>query len=146
MIRRPPRSTLFPYTTLFRSCLVAVFAFGTAPAWLAARVDVNQRLKEQVRGATSSRSQRRFQHLLIIGEVALALMLLAGAGTTLRLLRRFARLDPGWNVDNLLTAEVSVPKTKDPSGERRNAFFSQLEERAAALPGVQSAVLAGDVP
>src|SRR6266540_6297845 len=95
-------------------CLVAVFAFGTAPAWLAARVDVNQRLKENVRGATCSRSQRRFQHFLIIGEVALALMLLAGTGTTIRLLQRFARLDPGWNADDLLTAEVSVPKSKYP--------------------------------
>ena len=126
-------------------CLVTVVAFGTAPAWLAARADVNLRLKESFRGQTGSRGQRRFQLGLIVGEVALAFMLLAGAGGTMSILQRFARLDPGWKVDGLLTAEVSVPGNKYPP-ERRLVLFRQLEERLAGLPSVLSASLTSDLP
>src|SRR6185369_9216020 len=127
-------------------CLVTTVAFGTVPAWFAARTDPNEKLKESVRSATGSRSQHRFQHFLIIGEVALALMLLTGAGTTIRLLQRFSALQPGWRVDGLLTAQVSLPRAKYSSPERRNAFCAQLEERLASLPGVQGAAFTDDLP
>jgi putative ABC transport system permease protein len=127
-------------------CLLITIAFGTVPAWFAAHVDINETLKESVRGATGSRSQRRLQNLLIITEIALTLMLLTGAGTTIRLLQRFTGLDPGWRVDGLLTADVALPRNKYPSPEQRNAFWTQLEERLGALPGVERAAFSDDLP
>ncbi len=112
--------------------------FGTIPAWLASRADVNQTLKESPRGATVGRSQNRLRHALIIGEVAFALILLAGAGLFLRGLQRFAQLDPGWRVDGLLTAQIGLRGANYTTAPQRLAFYQKLEERLRALPGVQN--------
>src|ERR1051326_8102905 len=125
-------------------CVVTVALSGTAPAWLAVSADVNAKLKENSRGATSSRSHRRLQHALIVGEVALALVLLSGAGATIRSLQRFGRLDPGWRVDGLLTAQANLASYGEP--EKRPLFFEELERRLAALPGVQSAGISSSSP
>ena len=126
-------------------CLVTVVAFGTAPAWLAVRANLIERLRESVRGALGSRAHHRLQCGLIVGEGALALMLLVGAGATVTLLQRFVRLDPGWDANGLLTVQVEVTKDAYPI-ERRLALFGQLEERLTALPGVQSAAFVTDLP
>jgi predicted permease len=115
--------------------------FGAVPAWLASRADVNQALRENVRGSSAGRSQQRLRNLLIVGEVAFALVLLAGAGLFLRGLQRFSNQDPGWRVDGLLTAEVSLQGANYEKDEQRRAFYQRLEERLAALPGVQSVSL-----
>lgn len=128
------------------SCVVTTIAFGAAPAWLAVHADLNEKLKETVRGATHSRSQQRIQQLLIVGEVALVLMLLTGASSILQILHRFGRIDPGWDMHGLLTANVTVSKAKYSTDESRFTFFRQLEELAATLPGVQSASFATDIP
>src|SRR5215510_7232075 len=70
--------------------------FGTVPAWLASRADVNQALSENVRGSSAGRSHQSLRSALIVGEVAFALILLTGAGLFLRGLQRFINLDPGW--------------------------------------------------
>jgi predicted permease len=114
------------------------------PAWLAVSDDVNDKLKESSRGATSSRSHHRLQHALIVGEVALALVLLSGAGATIRSLQRFVHLDPGWRVDGLLTAQLNLASYGEP--EKRPLFFEELERRLAALPGVQSAGISSSSP
>jgi len=100
--------------------------FGTVPAWIASRSDVNNALKESSRGTTSSRSQHRLRHTLIIGEVALALVLLTGAGLFVRGLQRFTHRDPGWRVGGLLTGWLSLPGTKDERADQQLAFFQQL--------------------
>src|SRR6185369_6478431 len=82
--------------------------FGTVPAWLASRADVNQALRENSRGSTAGRSQHRLRHTLIVGEVAFAMVLLAAAGLFLRGLQRFINADPGWRVDGLVTAQMSL--------------------------------------
>src|SRR5262249_40749927 len=117
--------------------------FGTVPAWLASRADVNQALRENVRGASAGRSHQRLRSALIVGEVAFTLVLLTGAGLFLRGLQRFANLDPGWRVDGLVTAEISLPRTKYTKDDQRRAFYQRLEERLAALPGVERVALAG---
>ena len=81
--------------------------FGTVPAWLASRADVNQALKETPRGATSS-SHHRLRYGLIVGEVAFAVILLAGAGLFLRGLQRFEKLDYGWRADGLMTGQLGL--------------------------------------
>ncbi len=120
--------------------------FGTVPAWIASRSDVNNALKESSRGTTSSRSQHRLRHTLIIGEVALALVLLTGAGLFVRGLQRFAHRDPGWRVDGLLTGWLSLPGTKYERPDQQLAFFQRLEERLAALPGVERAAISSSLP
>jgi putative ABC transport system permease protein len=120
--------------------------FGTVPAWLASRADVNQALRENVRGSSTGRSHQRLRSALIVGEVAFALILLTGAGLFLRGLQRFANLDPGWRVDGLVTAQISLPRAKYTNADQRRAFHQRLEERLAALPGVERVALSSSQP
>jgi len=120
--------------------------FGTVPAWLASRADVNQALRENVRGSSSGRPHQRLRSALIVGEVAFALILLTGAGLFLRGLQRFANLDPGWRVDGLVTAQISLPRTKYTNDVQRRDFHRRLEERLAILPGVERVSLSASQP
>jgi predicted permease len=120
--------------------------FGTVPAWLASRADVNLAVRENSRGSTAGRSQHRLQYMLIIGEVAFAMVLLAGAGLFLRGLQRFLNSDPGWQVDGLVTAQMSLRGEKYASDKQRVVFLTELENRLRALPGVQHAAIAGSHP
>src|SRR6185503_14078875 len=122
---------------LFCSVFTGV-AFGTLPAWLASRTDVNEALKENLRGTTGGRSQHRLQHAFIVGEVGFALVLLAGATLFLGGLKRFLRLDPGWQMDNVVFAQLSLKGTNYARSFQRRAFFERLEERLTAIPGVES--------
>jgi len=115
--------------------------FGTVPAWLASRVDVNAALRENSRGSTAGRSQHRLRYALIVGEVAFAMVLLAAAGLFLRGLQRFINSDPGWQVDGLLTAQVSLLGDKYANEKQRVVFLTELENRLRTLPGVQHVAL-----
>ena len=120
--------------------------FGTVPAWLASRADVNLALRENSRGNTAGRSQNRLRHTLIIGEVAFAMVLLAAAGLFLSGLRRFINADPGWRVDGLLTASMSLRGDKYKEDKQRIVFLNELENRLRALPGVQHAAIGSSQP
>ncbi len=120
--------------------------FGVVPAWLASRADVNQALRENVRGSSAGRSHQRLRSALIVGEVAFAMILLTGAGLFLRGLQRFANLDPGWRVDGLVTAQISLQGANYSTDAQRSAFSHRLEERLAALPGVQQVALSNSQP
>src|SRR4029079_12120353 len=111
--------------------------FGTVPAWLASRADVNQALRDNARGSTAGRSQHRLRHTLIIGEVAFALVLLAAAGLFLRGLQRFINSDPGWRVDGLVTAQMGLRGQKYADQKQRVVFLAELENRLRTLPDVQ---------
>jgi len=120
--------------------------FGTVPAWLASRADVNQALRESARGSSAGRSHQRLRSALIVGDVALALVLLTAAGLFLRGLERFINLDPGWRVDGLVTAQISLEGEKYRTDDLRKAFYQRLEERLAALPGVEQVGLSLSQP
>jgi predicted permease len=135
--------TVFGFAFLV-SLLTGVL-FGTVPAWLAARPDVNLVLKESPRGSTSG-SHHRLRYALIVGEVAFAVILLAGAGLFLRGLQRFEDLDYGWRPDGLLTGQLVLQGERYQTPDQRRAFFSQLEERLRSLPGVQNASLSNSMP
>ena len=120
--------------------------FGTVPAWLASRADVNLALRENSRGNTGGRSQNRLRHTLIIGEVAFAMVLLAAAGLFLRGLQRFINADPGWRVDGLITAQMSLRGDKYKDDKPRVVFLTELENRLRALPGVQHAAFGSSQP
>ena len=125
---------------------VSGLAFGLVPAWLASRTDVNDALKQGSRGTTGDRSQHRLQHALIVSEVALALVLLTGAGLLVTGLRGFAALDPGWRVEGMTLGYLSLPGSKYGSGDSRRAFVDRLQERLAALPGVERVAVCWNLP
>ena len=120
--------------------------FGTVPAWLSSRVDVNQALRENSRGSTSGRGHNRLRNILIVGEVAFALVLLAGAGLFLRGLSRFANLDPGWRVDGLVMAQIRPQGSSYANDNQRRTFLEQVESRVGALPGAQQVALSRSQP
>ena len=120
--------------------------FGTLPAWLASRADVNLALRENSRGSSAGRSQHRTRHMLVVGEVAFAMVLLAAAGLFLRGVQRFLNADPGWQVDGLVTAHMGLPGEKYGSDQQRLVFLTELENRLRALPGVQHAAIAESQP
>ena len=120
--------------------------FGTVPAWFASRADVNLALRQNSRGSTAGRSQHRLRHSLVIGEVAFAMILLAAAGLFLRGLQRFINADPGWRVDGLMTAQMSLRGEKYANDKQRIAFLIDLEDRLRTLPGVQHVAIGGSQP
>ena len=130
----------------FLVSLLTGVLFGTVPALLAARADINQALRESSRGSTASRSQHRLRHTLIIGEVAFAMVLLAAAGLFLRGLQRFMNSDPGWRVDGLVTAQASLRGEKYEKDAERVAFLSELENRLQNLPDVQQVAIGSSQP
>jgi putative ABC transport system permease protein len=111
--------------------------FGIVPALQASKLDVTSALKE---GGRSGEGHRRTsaRSLLMIGEVALSLMLLVGAGLLIKSFLRLQEVRPGFNAHNVLTANLSLPgaKYKD---QQFVEFFRQLKERLEAVPGVQAA-------
>jgi predicted permease len=121
-------------------------AFGLVPAWRVSRVDINRTLKQGARGSTQDRGQHRIQHALIVGEMALALILLAGAGLLMNGLHRFTERDPGWRVASFSTGYLNLPDKTYVDDTARAAFAQRLQENIAALPGVESAALAWSVP
>ena len=125
---------------------ISGLAFGLVPAWLASRVEVNAALKQGSRGATNDRSQNRLQYTLIVAEVSLALTLLAGAGLVIRSLHVFTELDPGWRVEGMTIGYLTLPESKYGSGATQMAFADGLQEKLAALPGVERVAVGWTLP
>lgn len=117
--------------------LLTGLAFGLVPALAAVRPDLNPTLKDAARG--SAAGGERLRRGLIVGEVALSLVLLVGAGLLLHSFVRLVQVSPGFNPDQALVQAFALPETKYPDNARRAAFYAQLEERLAALPGVTGA-------
>ncbi|MCI0748234.1 MAG: ABC transporter permease [Verrucomicrobia subdivision 3 bacterium] len=120
--------------------------FGAVPAWFASRADVNDALKENLRGTTVGRTHHRLRSALIVGEVGFALVLLTGAGLFISGLQRFVQLSPGWRVDGLILAQLSLKGTNYNRGFQRSIFFNELEQRLAALPGVEKISFSSTIP
>jgi putative ABC transport system permease protein len=123
----------------------AAVLFGLAPAWQAARVETQACLQEAVR-STLTRGRRATLNALVAGEIALAVVLLAGAGLLLQAIRKVQRVDPGFRADNALTWSLRLPNAKYPKPEPRRALFQNLVSRLSALPGVTAASAASHVP
>ncbi len=121
------------------------FLFGLLPALYSSQIS-NLRSQINARGTTASRAQQRLRHGLIVAEVALALMLLAGAGFFVRGLQRFGERDLGWNPDHLLVGYVALNGVKYNTDAKRQAFEESLHARISALPGVRHASISGGLP
>jgi putative ABC transport system permease protein len=125
---------------LFATMMVAVTAVlaGLLPSLAASRGEVSGALHDGGRGATGIRGARIRRGLVAV-EVALALVLLAGAGLLIRSLIRFVDVDPGFHSEGVLTARVGLSGDQYDTPESRTAFFEALLGRLGALPGVEAA-------
>lgn len=129
---------------LVASTLVGV-VFGLLPAIQATRLDVQSTLREGTRGSSGGARQGT-RRALVITEVAIALLLLVGAGLLTRSFVRLFSVDPGYRVDHVLTVPITLPSTRYPEDERVIGFFRELGRRVSALPGVTAAGGVAGVP
>jgi putative ABC transport system permease protein len=133
--------------TLAVSILTGLIA-GLAPALQASKPDLNELLKEGVKGSQGA-ARQELRKALIVAEIALALILLVGAGLMVKSFLRLRQTELGFKPNNLLTLRVALPwrKYNDTQGpERQRQFFQQLLDRLAALPGVESSAITSNLP
>jgi putative ABC transport system permease protein len=123
--------------TLGISLLTGVI-FGLAPAIEATRLNLGESLKECGKGGGGGARARRLRNFLVIFEVALALVLLVGAGLLIRSFARLNAVDPGFNPENVLTMGVSLPRLKYDNDQKRVNFFRQAVAQMQSLPGVEA--------
>jgi len=127
--------------SLFTGCI-----FGLAPAVQTSHMSLNEALKEGSRGATEGFRRNKLRSLLVISEIALALMLLTGAGLLIKGFTKVVNVSPGFNANRLLTFYLSLPRSKYAEPERVVMFYQELLTRLRALPGVHSAGLTTSLP
>jgi predicted permease len=120
--------------------------FGLAPALQASAAELRGALTGGGRGAVGDRAAQAARHALVVAEVALALVLLAGAGLLVKSFARLQGVDPGFAPEQVLTARLSLPQTKYPSDTAWRAFFDRAAERVAAVPGVRGAGFTSGLP
>ena len=125
--------------------LITGVLFGAVPAWHASRERLTPALNQGGRGRTGD-SGARARRWLIVAELALALVLLVGAGLLVRTFAALARADLGFNPDHVLTGFVLPPSSVYRTDAQRRAFYDRLLERAAAIPGVKEASLSSITP
>ena len=118
--------------------LLTVLLFGLLPALRASRAPAERTLRETARAVVSDRGGVRLQHALVVGELALALVLLVGAGLLLRSFRAVQTINPGFQPENILTLQVDLPPAQYESRESQVAFYDEALTRLRALPGVLS--------
>ncbi len=125
--------------------LLTTLIFGLLPARLVVRPDLAGTLREGGRGGPKA-SGNRARRVLVIAEVGLAVMMLAGAGLLIRSFAKLMNVDPGFRTEGTLSFALSLPNAKYPERPRQAAFGAELLERIHAIPGVQSAGLALGLP
>ncbi len=125
--------------------LVTGVIFGIAPAWQSASANQSDALKEGGRTGGEGARGRRVRNLLAVVEVAVALVLLVGAGLLARSFAAIARTDLGFNPRNVLVLQLDLPRQKYTEDQRIVQFYQQLSERVAAMPGVRSVGLGSSV-
>ncbi len=130
--------------TLLVSVVTGVL-FGLAPAIQVSRPDLTDALKESGR-STAGLRRNRLRSVLVVSEVALCLVLLVGAGLMIRSFAKLNQVDPGFNPARVMTLGVTLLRSKYPEDAQVAQVYSQILERAAAVPGVESAGAITDLP
>jgi putative ABC transport system permease protein len=120
--------------------------FGLVPALEASRTNLNETLKEGGKAAMSGGGSHRLRNLFVIAEVAMALVLLIGAGLLIKSFARLQSVNPGFNSKNLLTVRVSLPYAKYHEEGQTGRFFRDALARIRQIPGVQSASAVSFLP
>jgi predicted permease len=125
--------------------LLTGLIFGVFPAWRSSRLDPAIALRDTTRSSTASRAQNRLHSALIIGETALSLILLVGAGLLIRSFDHLLSVNPGFNTQHLLSFSIGTPRKRF-QGDRLIQISQQLQSRFATLPGVQQSTFAYPMP
>jgi putative ABC transport system permease protein len=120
--------------------------FGLAPAWHARNLSLNESLREGGRGIAGLARVKRLRGVLVMSEIALAVMLLIGAGLMLRSFQRLTDVNPGFNPDNLLTMALGLQFVHYQDPSKQVAFFDQALQRVRSLPGVVAAGACTSLP
>ncbi len=120
--------------------------FGLAPVWRLGGRDLRDGLTEGSRGVAGGTGIHRARAALVLGEVALAFVLLVGAALLLRSFNRLQQVDPGFTADRVLTARVTLPRVRYADPEARRALADRLVARVAGQPGVRAVSLVSDAP
>ncbi len=126
--------------------LVTALLFGLIPALRASRVDLNDVLKTGGRTSSRGARQQRFGKRLIVAEVMLTIVLLAGAGLLIQTIDRFASVPLGFNPDGLLITSLSLPESSYHEPQRRLLFYERLQNDLSRIPGVQAAAVSSTYP
>jgi putative ABC transport system permease protein len=125
--------------------LVTVLGFGAIPAWRVARAGTSVAMRGGSR-ATADRSSTAFRRVLVVAQVALTVVLLAGSGLLARSFAALRSVDPGFETQRLLTAEIAIPSDAYPDAEATIRFFSELSNRLRAAPAVSDVGLVTLLP
>ncbi len=146
-IRLPGAVTMNPRVLLFAAgvSILCGLIFGTAPAWQAARTNVQGILRAEAQTATSGRHRLRLQRAFVALEVALAVILLTGGGLLVRSFVKLQTVDPGFDTSRMLTMRLTLPPARYP-GNAAGVFFTDLVERLERIPGVREAAATSQFP
>jgi putative ABC transport system permease protein len=125
--------------------LVTGLLFGLAPALRLATNRLHESIKEGARGAAGG-AVTRFRNTLVLGEVALAVILLVGAGLLIRSFEKLNRVDPGFDPNGVLTYQVSFPSSRYEDVNRLGSLYDQIIERTRAVPGVRGVAVSNTLP
>lgn len=126
--------------------LAVALLTGLAPALALMRPDLRENLQEGGGKSTEGEGRLRLRSLLVVTDVAMAVVLLIGAGLMLRSLELLQRVDLGFDPERLLTFKIGLPEKRYPGGDPKNVFFEQMLEKIEALPGVRSAGAVSTLP
>jgi len=120
--------------------------FGVVPGWQASRPALNQWLKESGRGSGEGARQPRLRNALVVSEIALALVLLVGAGLLINSFARLQKVELGYEPHGLLPVWATAPIERFRTPESQAQFYQQMADEAARVPGVQGVTLTSSVP
>jgi putative ABC transport system permease protein len=126
--------------------LLTGLVFGLAPAWQSSRLNLNETLKEGGRSATQAATRRRWRDLLVVTELALAMMLLISAGLLVKSLWRLQQVELGVNPERVLTMQLVLLGQQYQEPQQVRDFYSRLVEQTQALPGVSAAAVSNSLP
>jgi putative ABC transport system permease protein len=129
----------------FTVSILTGLVFGLAPAWTSSRADVAAAMKQEGRTASSGPAGHGFRRLLVVAEMALALVLLVGAGLLIKSFARLRSVDPGFNPSNLTSIFIQLPATRYNEIPQQTSFRRELLVRLNSTPGVEAAMV-GDPP
>jgi putative ABC transport system permease protein len=126
--------------------VVTGMLFGLAPALVAVRSNTASLLKDDSARSSAGKGSGRMRTALVIAEMALAVMLLVGAGLLIKSFARLQEVNPGFSTQNVLTAQLALPATRYPSASARRQFWQRLVDKSQGIPGVTAAGLASNIP
>ena len=126
--------------------ILATLVCGVAPGLLSSRVKLSDALRDGSRGATEGRLRSTTRKILVVAEVAIALMLAAGASLLIRSFVRVLDVDPGFSPEQVLTVQIDLPANRYPDEPRQARFARNVAEHTSTVVGVQSSGVVSHVP